>query len=256
MDEQREKKDPIEVVAAAIAAVGEDTAATIATRAGIAYSTVTPKLRALEAAGRAERFRRDGQTLWRLTAAVTPDPDHADRPEGPEAASQVATVPDPDGADREQSDPPHTGSAPATAGAVDSDIRLDSQDAADPATPTPAEADTAAGGTDAATEPPNHGDHAGPQPATAEADAAPTAAAAGNTRRPPGELGRTALRIMQQNPQTAYKVGDMAKLINKADEGKGYPNASPGAVVLALNTLAGNGTAKQVSDKPATYQLA
>jgi hypothetical protein len=61
---------------------------------------------------------------------------------------------------------------------------------------------------------------------------------------------------MQANPQTAYKVGEMANLIDQADEGKGYPKASPGAVVLALNTLADGGQAKQVSDKPATYQLA
>jgi hypothetical protein len=36
--------------------------------------------------------------------------------------------------------------------------------------------------------------------------------------------------------------------------GTGYPKASPGAVVLALNSLVDAGEATQVADKPATYQ--
>jgi hypothetical protein len=78
MDRQSGRSDPVEVVAAAIAALGEDTAANIAARAGMAYSTVTPKLRALEDAGRAERVKRDGRTLWQLTADATTQ-DHTAR---------------------------------------------------------------------------------------------------------------------------------------------------------------------------------
>jgi hypothetical protein len=61
---------------------------------------------------------------------------------------------------------------------------------------------------------------------------------------------------MQANPGTAYKVGELAKLIDRADEGRNYPKASPGAVVLALDALADGGKATKVSDRPATYQLA
>jgi DNA-binding transcriptional ArsR family regulator len=130
MDGQRDRKDPVEVVAAAIAALGEETAASIAAQAGMAYSTVTPKLRALEAAGRAEKFRRDGQTLWRLTAKPTAsDPDQPDDSGGRDdpsgSAPQQATEPDADPATIRTTETPPTTGTPA------------------PTTPTPTTSDAA-----------------------------------------------------------------------------------------------------------------
>lgn len=239
MDGQREKKDPVEVVAAAIAALGEETAASIAAHAGMAYSTVTPKLRALEAAGRAQKFRRDGQTLWRLTPQATAsDPDQPDdgggRDDLSDSASQQATDPDQDPGNAKAAAtpsatsplPPATPTTPPVSGSVAT------------ATPDPA--------TEPATEPTEPFGRPDPDPAPA----------GGGTRRPPGQLGRTALQILRQSPQTVYKVGEMAKLINKADEGNGYPAASPGAVVLALNKLVDQGQARQVTEQPASYQSA
>lgn len=57
--------------------LGPATAAQIAERVGMAYSTVTPKLRALAADGRAERVTEANVTRWRVTdqaAATQTDP--------------------------------------------------------------------------------------------------------------------------------------------------------------------------------------
>jgi hypothetical protein len=56
-------------VLAALAELGEATAAEVAEQAGLGYSTTTPKLRAWEDSGQAERRTDDGRTLWRLTPA-------------------------------------------------------------------------------------------------------------------------------------------------------------------------------------------
>ena len=49
--------DPLETVATALTAVGPMTAGQLAEHLGIAYSTLTPRLRQLETAGRAERVK-------------------------------------------------------------------------------------------------------------------------------------------------------------------------------------------------------
>jgi DNA-binding PadR family transcriptional regulator len=52
-----------------VVALGQATAAAVSESAGLGYSTTTPKLRALEEAGLAERIRtEDRRTLWRATA--------------------------------------------------------------------------------------------------------------------------------------------------------------------------------------------
>ncbi|RLK24717.1 hypothetical protein DER29_2648 [Micromonospora sp. M71_S20] len=63
----------LDKVAAALAELGQETAAAIAQRAGVGYSTATKRLRTLEETGQAEPFRADdGRTLWRhLTNAAT-----------------------------------------------------------------------------------------------------------------------------------------------------------------------------------------
>ena len=63
---------------------------------------------------------------------------------------------------------------------------------------------------------------------------------------------------MQANPDTPYKVTELARLIDQADadDGHPYPKASPGAVVLACDRLVDRGNLTKVSEKPATYQFA
>ncbi|MGK5680192.1 MarR family transcriptional regulator [Actinoplanes sp. URMC 104] len=93
-------------VLAALADLGEATAATVAEYTQLGYSTVTPKLRAWEASGHAERFRNDtSQTLWRLTAngrAATETPsEHAATvtpPSSPRIDDHVVSTPAEDGA--------------------------------------------------------------------------------------------------------------------------------------------------------------
>ncbi len=85
-------------VAAALAELGQETAAAIAQRAGVGYSTATKRLRKLEEDGQAEPFRAaDGRTLWRHTAHAATSTDSRD---------PSATTADASG------DPPH---APAPA---------------------------------------------------------------------------------------------------------------------------------------------
>jgi ATP dependent DNA ligase domain len=68
------KPDPVEAAATALAAVGPVTAAQLASHLGVAYPTITPRLRRLETDGRAERIKEPGtgRTLWHTTPPTTP----------------------------------------------------------------------------------------------------------------------------------------------------------------------------------------
>ncbi|MEU7800712.1 hypothetical protein AB0B10_15715 [Micromonospora arborensis] len=71
----------LDKVAAALAALGQDTAAAIAQRAGVGYSTATKRLRTLAEAGQAEPLRADdGPTLWRHLPNTTTSTDSDDPP--------------------------------------------------------------------------------------------------------------------------------------------------------------------------------
>ena len=71
----------LDKVAAALAALGQDTAAAIAQRAGVGYSTATKRLRTLAEAGQAEPLRvDDGRTLWRHLSNTATSTDSDDRP--------------------------------------------------------------------------------------------------------------------------------------------------------------------------------
>jgi hypothetical protein len=90
-------------VLAALAELGEATAADVAEHAGLGYSTTTPKLRAWEDSGQAERVRTDdGRTLWRLTpagraATATPAAPAGDQPHPQPGPTSSDPLPDPDG---------------------------------------------------------------------------------------------------------------------------------------------------------------
>jgi hypothetical protein len=85
--------DPaVETVAAAIGRLGEATAAAIAAEAGIPYSTTNKKLRALEAAGRAEAFKADDtRTKWRLTSTSHPTVTQPEQPNTEAVPEPVAS---------------------------------------------------------------------------------------------------------------------------------------------------------------------
>jgi hypothetical protein len=275
-------------VLAAIADLGDRaTPAAIAQQVGIAYSTVNPKLRAWEAAGLAERFRPEsGQTLWRLTdagRASTATPPQFAATAAP--AESTATEPGVEQAANTSSGQP--GVARPSATTATEPLLDDSQnpaatvrpaaagnDASAPA-PTTADghlgsditsddepADTALSG---ASEP-----IAGSELATSADDeaaepdddhetgtgATPDAAAPAKRDRPRGAIPKSVLAILQADPDREFKVDEMRKLIDRADEGKGFKRASHGAVANAFTNLAKQGLIESVEEREhATYRL-
>ena len=270
MDNQQHesKPDTIEVAVAAMERLGEATAAAIATEAGFAYSTVTPKLRALEDAGRAERLRTDeGRTLWRLIPAdqaadapATPDADVAvvvetmpgglaDEPAPP--VSVEATTTDDGDDDAETADPAADDQPDAAPDTTQPD------DGPEPAATTH-EATTVRDDAAEAAEPDDEQPDTAPDTAVAEPTPKPTAdqttdqaaddgAEPATTRRGKGALREQVLTLLREHPDTAYKVGELSKLLD---------GASQGAIANALHKLVGEATVTQTVERPATFQAA
>jgi hypothetical protein len=275
-----------ERVLAALHRLGEATAAGTATEAGLGYSTTTPKLRALEKADLAEPFRdEDGRTLWRLTEAGRA---HAAQPAGPGETSA------PSADHRGVSDATDTTNTPDTANtdAAESHTEqphvTDDADARDDVATEPAEAPKGRASTGnsrgAAHDEPGSGHDDtidgqattdGPQtvagagtdsiavPSDSEAaDARPATQAAteltagAGDRRAPGTLRGAILDVLEANPNQGYKVSELCKLIDKANEGTGAKKASAGAVNNAALKLVGTGRAVLAVEKPVTFALA
>ncbi|MBQ0905464.1 MarR family transcriptional regulator [Micromonospora sp. U21] len=248
-------------VLAALAELGVATAAAVADLAGLGYSTTTPKLRAWEESGQAERFRTDdGRTLWRLTAAgraatatatsresggrtpADPVPPDVTVELTPDERSQdgddlpAVELDDPGTSIDEHTEPAAVGTDPEAA-------------TVETTTPTPAETD-GAGETPVGSTP-------GREPACSDtADAASAEARPAKTRRVGGSLRGAILDILEAHPDRQYKTGELCKLIDTANEGTGAAKASPGAVVNAATKLVAAGTAMQTVERPATFQLA
>jgi DNA-binding MarR family transcriptional regulator len=262
-------------VLAALADLGEATAAAIAEKAGLGYSTVTPKLRAWEDAGQAEMYHNEhtSQRLWRLTEAgmaTTATPtrhtiaptgggtDPAPAPTKPASRRRAATVEpeqqrrgtdEPDAADPVRSD---DGDPAAPTPPPDTAPDDGTQPTAAPAAATSAEDRADAPPTGAADDQPAPGDDD-----TNEATSDSTSEAVPKRRRPKGALEASALKILQANPGTEYKVGEMKTAIDDADADTGYPRASEGATSNALDKLARENKAVRVEGrKAATFQLA
>jgi hypothetical protein len=264
--------DVLERITATMTELGQATAGDIAKHAGMPYSSTTPKLRSLEQQGTAQRVKVDGRTLWLLTVAGpaqdTAGPDGADNPDpDPDADPELEPEPEPDeiGPDDAVAPSPaeDSGDAVTTVEAVADGEHRDAADALPPsASPGPATdpqaveqpptgaATTPAAAADAATAgEPVPAPAAPDEPQPAEQD---TPQQAG--KRPKGALQAAALKVLQDQPDRQFKVGEVCKLINQADAGKGWSKASPGAVVNDLNKLAGQNKAQRTVDQPATYQ--
>ncbi|MEW2332170.1 MarR family transcriptional regulator [Micromonospora chersina] len=247
-------------VLAALAELGHATAAEVAEQTGLGYSTTTPKLRAWEGSGQAERFRTgDGRTVWRLTdagraaTATTRPPAAADAPAPAPAA-------EPDSTALEAAQPEAT-EARLQPGDADPPAVADTTDphGSDAASPPQAEPDApdardcAAGETpDKATEtacqtrPGNHANDDGPR-----GEDRPAAG-----RRTGGSLRGAVLDILEAHPDRAYRTGELCKLIDAANAGTGAAKASAGAVANAAIKLVASGKAVQTVERPATFQLA
>jgi DNA-binding PadR family transcriptional regulator len=139
------KQAALHRVLAAIAVLGQAETRDIATQAGMAYSTLTPKLRALESDGLAERVTEAGTSRWQLTAsgvlaaAVTSDATEAD-----DTLPLDTETERPDVADTETGHP-QTQDTDIGAGTEDADIDEDGPEgAADAVQIAAADADRAA----------------------------------------------------------------------------------------------------------------
>ncbi|MFG2064042.1 MarR family transcriptional regulator [Micromonospora sp. NPDC048871] len=280
-------------VLAALHRLGEATAAAIATEAGLGYSTTTPKLRSLETAGLAEPTRSDtGRSLWRLTdtgrAQVEEADDHS-QPEGQPTPDAAADAPrgthgdDPQdaGQDHDQrqavadpadrppatapgSGPPDPGAAePAPGEATLSDNTEDSRPRAEPeelVTAThadaPAEVPTADEPSDTAADDPADNTTGDPTAeGTFSASVGQAVGGPAGTRRASGTLRGAILDILEANPGKQYKVSELCRLIDRANEGTDAKKASAGAVHNAAVKLVGTGRAVMAAEKPATFAL-
>lgn len=89
------------------------------------------------------------------------------------------------------------------------------------------------------------------EPGTDQEPAAPAShetEAAGGTpgpRRPPGKLREQVLGVLQDHPEEAFTPHQISKLLG---------GASSGAIVLACRKLVSEGNARQVRERPATFQ--
>ncbi|MFJ2081287.1 MarR family transcriptional regulator [Micromonospora chokoriensis] len=304
-------------IVAALRRVGEGTAATVATEAGLGYSTTTPKLRALHTAGLAEVTPSDtGPSLWRLTDAgralaeegdpdqPAPEPSTRDTdapgvacepgPRGDDTPAREAAAggdqdqrPAPDAAGDGQPEAAQESASPAPAdveaapdeaahaedtGTIGSDdgdrsttepevpVMTDGTDPATEKTPAAEDPDTdestqdvfpAGTATDRAT-----GDPVADAPAAPPATEKAGEAAQGPARRASGTLRGAILDILEANPGQQYRVSELCKLVDRANEGIGAKKASAGAVHNAAVTLVGTGRAVLAAEKPATFALA
>lgn len=152
------------------------------------------------------------------------------------------------GADEPQS----TAAAPASDGSPDAEQPTHStiDDQPDDAEPNPSprsdEADS---------------DATGPSTPSAEPPAEAATTPEGKTRRRPtkprrtkGSLREAVLRVLQDNPDTAYKVGQVCKLVDAASKDQDVNPAGAGAVANALIKLTNDGLVTQTLTSPATYQ--
>lgn len=268
----------LERVLTALAERGPVTAARISEVVGIAYPTTTPKLRELESVGYAERVRTEQRTtLWQVTetgkaaASVVPGSASMRAPaecDGRAGESQQR-------ADLRPEAEPEPASEASVAGQVSDDPPTGNQagESAETgqASPAPAAGPVAAGeratALQAKPEPMPEletnqtADVEHQTPAPAEGSGAGTQERDGRRkpaqpRRRKGELREAVLTLLQGNPGTAYKVGEICKLLNQeqARDGAQVNKASAGAVANALDKLVIAGSVTRVDTKVATYQ--
>ncbi|GGM28812.1 hypothetical protein GCM10011608_11970 [Micromonospora sonchi] len=281
--EQTGTPSALDRITAALAELGQDTAAAIAQQAGVGYSTATKRLRLLEKAGQAEAFRADdGRTLWRRPANATASGDSDDPPH----ATTNATDPDPDNPDESPAPEQDTGTTVPTGpeGVPTGDLtdgvtspagqdQPSTQDApprpddssseqatTEPdgdATPARAE-DGAAAETHGQADSGQDLDPAGSDDAVMANDPedAANAPTGGKPRRSKGTLRGAIRDVLEAHPGQPLRTSQLCKAIDAANEGSGSAKASAGAVVNAVHKLVADGVAVHVVERPAAFQLA
>ncbi|MGS2619308.1 MarR family transcriptional regulator [Micromonospora sp. LZ34] len=247
-------------VLAALAELGEATAAAVAAHTELAYSTTTSKLRAWESSGQAERIRTDdGHTLWRLTAAgraaTAPTPESGVQTPADPGENPSVELASPDGHGRKGDDlPAATPDEQQAAGADQKEPpagELESVARPTDDAPTPTSADTDTAGAPPTDPTPDQA------PTTSDSAQAPQAEdRPPNARRAGGSLRGAVLDVLQAHPDRQYRVGELCRLIDAANAGTGAAKASAGAAANALAKLVIAGKVVQTVERPATFQLA
>jgi hypothetical protein len=200
--------DARQKILTALRKLGKASAVQISEHTKLAYSTTTAKLRSLEAAGQARRERQpDGATIWQ-----------------PADLAAGTTAEEPPDTTTARTGTPNAGkNKPSSRRTRPSGARPKDQ--------------------------PVSGERTAPSgagPGRARSDAAAGAAGDGQrARRPKGALRAEVLAVLQDHPDSTFKVSQVCKHL---------PGASAGAIANALDKLVADGTARQVADKPATYQ--
>jgi len=246
------------LVLAALDELGEATAATIAARCGLGYSTTTPKLRTWEHTGQAERFRNDNnQTMWRLTAAGraaassrtgTGPPLPTPAPDTPAGAAPDGHSADSDAAD------PHA--APDSKQATDTNPNPGTATGAAPQeteTNPQAEADIAPAAAPVTAEPADQAPPAGHEATASDDDGTSAEASAPLQRRASGSLRDAVLAVLQDHRGQGLKVAQLCKLIDESNKDTDANKASAGAVSNAAHKLVATGRALLVAEQPATF---
>jgi hypothetical protein len=197
--------DAQQKILTALRKLGKASAVQISEHTKLAYSTTTAKLRSLEAAGQARRQRQ---------------PDGATIWQPADLAAGTTAQKPPDTTTTKTGTPNAGKNKPSSRRTRPSAARPKDQPVSGERT-----AASAAG------------------PGRARSDAG--AGDAQRARRPKGALRAEVLAVLQNLPDSTFKVSQVCKHL---------PGASAGAIANALDKLVADGTARQVADKPATYQ--
>ena len=239
--------DPHDAIVAALNEGGPRTAGQLAEYMGVAYSTLTPRLRQLEEQGRTERIKDPvtRQTLWQMTAAAPP----CDIAVGNRPDSQTTLLDDTASADGDDADAPaiangtEPGDKPsyhATEDAAEDDNPIDVADEG-----TDGDGDTMGAQVTADSNEPDDEhkctDDSDPAIPSVNGDSQTP------TRRQKGAITAAILDVTRANPDDTFKVSQLKKALD---------GASAGAIANAATKLVVSGELICVCEKPATYQAA
>lgn len=241
--------DPHHAIVAALRHSGPRTAGQLAEHMGIPYSSLTPRLRQLEEAGRAERIKDPAtrQTIWQVTA----DADSAGitAEDGPGSDPDSADDLIADDGDSTQFLPPNA----AEAADEPSDDASGSQDTSDtsaePTDPVSADVDDVGTDSQSPAEDPDVTSEAEQHDDTETEPGSDSSDTEGQPpmRRPKGAIPAAILEVTRAHPDDTFKVSQLRKAL---------AGASAGAIANAANKLVVSGELLCVCEKPAAYKAA
>ncbi|MGY0234064.1 hypothetical protein [Longispora urticae] len=251
---------PTTRIVTAMGALGATDARTIAEAAGVPYSTTVRKLREWATDDQISKIDRgkeaahftllDGVAPAGLVSGLAEGDDSSPTDEPDTTNAKTGTTPEPETG----SNPLETADVNEVPDSIDVEPVAQAQQASDGQN----DDDRREPGPPPALEPKAKGSaNPGPEP-TVDADGQATAPTDKAGRLQPGVLKEAALKVLRAQPDKAFKVIEVCRLIERAflADGLGARKASSGAVANALNGYAASGEAERTSDNPATFKAA